>query len=399
MYMKYEPGEYCILLYQLGEQIVVGHLRWQDGAVVPPSSKYRIETIGMDIYPYPADPWLPGLVTASDPKVIASALAHALPECQSGLARVLRVQVIPQRYRPGKRLTLRLNIHLWDLSRGGIFTRTYYGKVYHDPKKASSVYQEMQLLAEIAPVREGKVLLAGAAAYLPDLSMVLQEPVNGTPLEDLIGRMDGPGRTGDPRALSGMRRAAAALAAVHTAGLETKRHRPILDELARFQKRAAKIESVDTAQGALLGELAAALPAWLPWLDEWGAGLSLIHGDCKPSQFLIGDERVAILDFDHTGMADPANDGTFLATLRQLAQAAQSAWRCAFPARRMAAGLGEAVPGRILRRTWMPPAAVGMVFACGRSGEAAGLLARGLREKPVLPAARSDGRDSVALPG
>ena len=74
-----------------------------------------------------------------------------------------------------------------------------------------------------------------------------------------------------------------------------------------------------------MGQLAAALPAWVGWLDEWGAELSLIHGDCKPSQFLISNGRtefahVAILDFDHAGMADPANDvGTFLATLRQLA--------------------------------------------------------------------------------
>jgi hypothetical protein len=117
-----------------------------------------------------------------------------------------------------------------------------------------------------------------------------------------------------------MQRAAAALAAVHTAGVVTERQRPIQDELRRFQKRAKKIESVDADQGRRMGELAAALPAWLGRLDEWGAEQSLIHGDCKPSQFLIGDGHVAILDFDHAGMADPANDvGTFLATLRQIA--------------------------------------------------------------------------------
>jgi aminoglycoside phosphotransferase (APT) family kinase protein len=318
--VKYEPGEYCILLYKLDEQMVVGHIRWEAGATVLPASDYQIASLGMAVYPYSQDPWLPGLAAASDPQVIAEALSKALPECQSGQARVLQVRASPQRYRPGKRLTLRLDVRLRDLNRGDITSRTYYAKVYHDSKKANSVYHEMQMMADLPPAREGKVVLARAAVFLPDLSMVLQEPVSGTPLEDLIGRMEGSARTGDPRGWSGMQRAAAALAAVHTAGVVTKRQRPIRDELARFQKRAAKIESVDAAQGRRMGELAAALPAWLGWLDEWGAELSLIHGDCKPSQFLIGEDHVAILDFDHAGMADPANDvGTFLATLRQLA--------------------------------------------------------------------------------
>jgi hypothetical protein len=274
----------------------------------------------MDVYPFPEDPWLPGVAAAADAQIIAGALARSLPECLSGKARVLRVRVAPQRYRPGKRFTLRLDVSLRERSSGEISRRTYYGKVYHDPKKARSVYQEMQLLSESSAVREGKVVLAEAAVFLPELSMVLQAPVGGTPLEDLIGRMEGNARAGDPRGWSGMQRAAAALAAVHTAGLATKRHRPIQDELARFQKRAAKVGTVDAAQGRRLGELAAALPAWMGLLDEWGAELSLIHGDCKPSQFLISDDHVAILDFDHAGMADPANDvGTFLATLRQLA--------------------------------------------------------------------------------
>ena len=54
-------------------------------------------------------------------------------------------------------------------------------------------------------------------------------------------------------------------------------------------------------------------------LDQWGATACLVHGDCKPAQFLIRDQQVALLDFDHCGMADPAVDvGTFLATLQQM---------------------------------------------------------------------------------
>ena len=44
-----------------------------------------------------------------------------------------------------------------------------------------------------------------------------------------------------------------------------------------------------------------------------------MHGDCKPSQFLLrGEGEVVLLDLDSCGQADPAGDvGTFLATLRQ----------------------------------------------------------------------------------
>lgn len=377
--MKYEPGDYCTLLYQYGEQMVVGHMQWSDGVAVSPQSAHRIEALEMELYPYPRDPWLPGLEIAAEPKSISLALAEALPECRSGQARILRVLAVPQRYRPGKRFTVRLDVSFRDQVRGEIFSRRYYGKVYHDPKKAMAAYQELQLLAGIPAARDGKVVLAPPAAYLPGLSMVLQGPVSGTPLEDLIGRMEGHSTMGDPRGWDGIQRAAAALAAVHTAGLEAGRHRPIQDELSRFQKRAAKVRLVDGSQGEVMGELARALPAWLGWLDEWGAESSLIHGDCKPSQFLISGDAVSILDFDHAGMADPANDvGTFLATLRQLAvrqslkahadapSIARAAWLLALEKRFLDDYIGSSGEGDgfHLRATWY---------------EAVGLLRKALR--------------------
>lgn len=72
---------------------------------------------------------------------------------------------------------------------------------------------------------------------------------------------------------------------------------------------------------ALASEIIAlsdSLARWLDLLEKWGAMITLVHGDCKPAQFLISDNQVALIDFDHCGMADPAVDvGTFLATLQQ----------------------------------------------------------------------------------
>ena len=44
-----------------------------------------------------------------------------------------------------------------------------------------------------------------------------------------------------------------------------------------------------------------------------------VHGDCKPSQFLLDDRHALLLDLDHVGVSDQTTDvGTFLASLRQL---------------------------------------------------------------------------------
>ncbi len=273
--VKYEPGEYCTVLYQLGDQMVIGTITWGEADDEVPQTPHVLEQLGMHVYLFEHDPALPGLEVARDSRALALALNRALPECCSGAARVLRCRATVLRYRPGRRCTLR--------------------------------------------ARDRRVILARPAAFLPDLLMVLQDPVDGTPLDLLIGRLEGAAIAGDQRGWEGIIRAAPALAAIHTAGLVAGRERPIAAELKRFGKRAARIVEVDPELGARLVELAVALGASSKHLPAWGAEMALTHGDCKPNQFLIGPEGVAILDFDHCGMSDPANDvGTFLATLRQL---------------------------------------------------------------------------------
>jgi aminoglycoside phosphotransferase (APT) family kinase protein len=124
---------------------------------------------------------------------------------------------------------------------------------------------------------------------------------------------------GDARGWDGVIRSADALAAVHTSGLSTDRERPIAAEVKRFGKRAAQAAAVDPVIGGRMAELAAALPTWLDRLPEWDERITLVHGDCKHSQCMLSPDGLAILDWDHCGMADPATDiGTYLATLRQM---------------------------------------------------------------------------------
>jgi hypothetical protein len=313
---KYEPGNYCRILYQLGDHLVIGTYKWgSDESQIPETTKV-IPSLGMRVYRFPNDPTLPSLTKALDPQMVSTALAEALPEFQAGAARILRCDVKLLRFRPERRCTVRLNVWLREKVSGAIYNRVLYGKIYHDLEKAGHVYQQMLSLSSSISAKDGRILFATASAFLPDLAMVLQEPLEGVPLDSLISCDT---EACDSRGFAGIVMAASALAAFHTNGLTAGKPRSINSELVRFKKRGARIGQINPALGNNIINLADALSAWLDMLVQWGATTCLVHGDCKPAQFLIRDQQVALLDFDHCGMADPAVDvGTFLATLQQM---------------------------------------------------------------------------------
>ena len=313
---KYEPDNYCTVLYEQGTHLITGAYNWDSEESQLPKMIKVIPSLGMRVYRFPNDPILPSLIKSLDPETISAALAEALPEFQARVSRILRCDVKPLRFRPGRRCTIRLSVWLREKESGAISNRVLYGKVYHDLEKAERVYQQMLSLSGSIPATDGHVSFATAAAFLPDLAMVLQEPIEGVPLDSLVSCDT---ETCDPRGFAGTVMAASALAAFHRSGLTGGKSRSISAELARFKKRGAKIGQVNSGLGQEMIKLAEALSTWLDTLDQWGARTCLVHGDCKPSQFLIKDQQVALLDFDHCGMADPAVDvGTFLATLQQM---------------------------------------------------------------------------------
>ena len=313
---KYEPGSYCRILYQLGDHLVIGTYKWDSDESQMPETTKVIPSLGMRVYRFPNDPALPSLTKALDPQTVSTALAEGLPEFQASAARILRCDVKLLRFRPGRRCTVRLKVWLREKESGDIYNRVLYGKIYHDLEKARHVYQQMLSLSSSISAKHDHVAFAAASAFLPDLVMVLQDPVEGAPLDSLISCDT---EACDLRGFAGTMAAASALAAFHTIGLAAGKPRSITSELARFKKRGARIGQVNPELSANIIQLADALSAWLDTLDQWGATICLVHGDCKPSQFLINDQRVALLDFDHCGLADPAVDvGTFLATLQQM---------------------------------------------------------------------------------
>ena len=309
--VKYVPGETCQILYELGERLVLGALAFGSTRERTGQTGGWIAPPGMPIYFFPADPAMPGLATALRPEKMAAALTDVLPGGRQGKTRVTRCRVTPLRYRPGRRCTLRLELWALHTGSGVMSSRTLFGKVYHSKEKALSVFEQMQMLSDGA----GRLVVARVAGFLPDLPMVVQEPLRGVPLDLLLD-----GRTrADPRGQSGVVMAASALADLHGLGVRHPRPRSVGDELWRMAYRSRSVATVDPELGARMADLARALSRRLEQLSLESRVQRMVHADCKPSQFLIDGTQVGLLDFDHSGMADPALDvGTFMASLRQL---------------------------------------------------------------------------------
>ena len=299
---KYEPGLRCTVLYRAGDRLVRGDLL--DGTSAQAGPARPVVDPGVRLSTYPDDPDLPGLADAADPARVRRALEQALP----GEGPILRCRVDLLRYRPGKRATLAVEV------RGAAGTsparaQRLVVKSYHDGRKADAVAAEAVLLGATVD-RAAPLRFAAVRAHLPDLSLVVQEHVSGVRLDEVLRR---PG----PVPARALRRAAAALAALHRHPLVSGRVRSIDAELDRFMARALRVAQVDRDTGAALVDLSTRLAATAD--DVARGAVGLVHGDCKPSQFLLrGEREVVLLDLDSCGRADPAGDvGTFLATLRQ----------------------------------------------------------------------------------
>lgn len=296
------------VLYELDGRLVLGLA--DDARRSPDSHNVRA-------FAFPDDPALAGLAAVVDGEAMRETLADALPEVRGGDARIVRCRVTPLRYRPLRRCTLKVEVALAERTTENIRRKVLFAKLYHDVEKARSVYEEMRALHAASALHGVRV--ASPAGFVADLALVLQDAVPGQPLDAVLTAAGGRPRGGASWLEGPLSSAAAGLAALHAARLPSGRPRPIGPRVERMVLRAAQVERIDAALGGRMRRLAEAARSTLTDVSPAAGELCLIHGDCKPSQFLVHGPEIGLIDFDHSGRADPACDvGDFLASLRKL---------------------------------------------------------------------------------
>ncbi|QWZ08031.1 phosphotransferase [Nocardioides panacis] len=329
---KYEPGVRATVLYEHDGAWVRGDLVAEGDVGV---GRALVVAPGLRISVFPEDPDLPRLPRVMDPAHLGPALADALrgtalPDAPHGV----RCRTAPIRYRPGRRVTLRV-----DLVGAAGAAGAYVAKVYHDARKAAAVVAEAPALAEHAGTCD-VLRIPATVAHLPADGVVVQAAVAGRPLEALLGRsLATPG--GVAAATEATVRTARALADLHRMPPDTGRARSADAEVERFAHRALGVAGADPRTGAALVRLADRLRTAREQVP--GAVPGTVHGDFKPSQVLLGRRHVLLMDLDHLAVADQAMDvGTFLASLRQLPLRSSGADPCR---------LGEVLP--VLRAAFL----------------------------------------------
>ncbi|HKO25671.1 MAG TPA: phosphotransferase [Chloroflexota bacterium] len=312
----------------------------QAAVEVQPPGVVRVGELGLSVQAFPADAGLPTLAascTPTAPGPVWQALeSAACAQLGDDGWRLVAARAEPVRYKPANRCVLRYHLtlehpHLKGDAPSAHRTLTLFGKVYADLQQAYFVETMMQRLYE-----EQRGLHAGTRAgdsaavpFLPRplclvaaLGLRLDEavqPADGHAepvrpglqvLRPQLRRAPAGGMVDIPR--DGLRRAALALARLHTSAVRPTEKSPRTGalEAKRACKRAAVIAARYPAQAQAALQLAQQLAAHLERMhpDVYRPA----HGGFKASQLLFVGPHVVMVDFDGFCLADPALDVAYL---------------------------------------------------------------------------------------
>ena len=263
----------------------------------------RVPGWRMYIQVSPLDPCFPQLVRASDPEHVQNMLAIAKTSNGGAPGRRLasHYAVTSIKYQPGQRHVLR-----YDSAEAGgetIFAKLYKGE---EGSRISTVVT--QVADWLASHQEGVACLR-PLGQAPDEAVVLYPLLTGTPLHQSLRR---PGR----RTWRHLELAGQALSVLHQA--------PQVAELPgprSFEAEITEVEHKCDFVPLLLPSAGAAIESLIGRARDLYERLpqeppTFTHGDFKAEHFWVNPRGLTLMDFDASGLADPALDvGRFLADL------------------------------------------------------------------------------------
>jgi hypothetical protein len=277
------------------------------------------ELTGSTVQEFPLDPKLPHLdavMAPADHPDLAAVLEATAREVHDVPADLRLVDVVaePVRYKPGDRCVLRYRLRFGTPGPDAATrTCTLVAKLYGEVSEAEAADE---LLARLRD-RAGVAWTARPLGVVPGLPLALTEDLGSSrdPVPALSGlHVVHPGSEG---ASEVVRRAARALAELHTSGLDTGglSRRTGADEAPKAARRGRLLEQYVPELTPVIRQVTGALCETLAGLPA--DALRPGHGSYKPSQLMVRNGAVFLVDFDQFCLADPALDvGYFLAYLR-----------------------------------------------------------------------------------
>lgn len=242
---------------------------------------------------FPHDHRLPGLA-----RLIAGPPPELLPALMEEFGPgdwVLRSwDAATVQYRADMRAILLLTLEAANTIDGQTSTRQSYAKIYRDAEHGRRAHDAQSSLYENATAVRTHLVVAKPIVYADDLRTLVTEAVPGTSLSKIVRRGKDSGKS--------VRLAARAVAEFHQLDAIAPR-RSLANEMARLQEAQVFLA---TARPDLASEVSSMVEVIAAGLA--GAPATLIHGDLKPDHILIDGDRVALIDFDLLGIADPVGD-------------------------------------------------------------------------------------------
>lgn len=267
-----------------------------------------------------ADVALPALPKLTDPVSAAQLLGQCLVSAGHRGVQILGCTPQVVRYKPGSRCTIVYQMrYRRDAGGAGRVPLNPLVAKTHEGDKGRVAWEAMTALWESPLARGDVVSLAEPLAYLPEERILVQGPVPGGRTLKELARLaladGGSAALAELRAYLG--ETARGLAALHHSGARYGRTATLageLDEVREVVNRLAHtLPHVTSAAGPLLCRLEA-LDAAIP-----ADPVVTAHHDFRPAQVLLSCGRVGFIDFDGSGMAEPALDlGRFCAKLRDI---------------------------------------------------------------------------------
>ena len=290
--VKYKPSQRCVTTYEL----IVGN---PDGS--PERTIGVLEFTPKGVLPrlYTADERLPWLALATN----MNHMRRLFSELPGFGEQATLLEIIPVRYTPGLRCVIRYTVQ----TPSG--NELFYGKSFSE--NAERLKKTIIDLHQSSLENENMPLIASPVTVWPDLEMIVQAAVpNGIEFTHFIydQRYDASVRE------SWMFKAGRALGVFHNNSTAPSETKTVYDDLRDLQEYSVIIDKIRADLAAKYEEVLQHLNTKVGQFQEPKAVAS--HGTMRTDQFLLQEDRLAMIDLDSYCWANPARDlGNFLAYL------------------------------------------------------------------------------------